>query len=220
MPATTATRSYPYPLDPDPIDVAGDIQELAVAVDTDVTHFMMPPSAAGHSFADKAALIAGYANPRQDSKARTTSPPAIWRYDAGVWKLAAPYMDFRSGAGFTFADVGQQAGFIYQTVDFGVPVRVDVIYDVLFSPNAAVNCTVQAGLFIDSVAIDFSSTNTTAAGLNPVSVTCIGYKDVQPKVFNVQGQQFLNTNPGGGGSVSTFTDPRNNRAILRFWPLG
>jgi hypothetical protein len=36
MPATTPTRHYPYPLDPDTIDPAGDIQRLAEAVDPDV----------------------------------------------------------------------------------------------------------------------------------------------------------------------------------------
>lgn len=35
MPGATTCRAYPYPLDTDLIDVAGDIQKLAVAVDTD-----------------------------------------------------------------------------------------------------------------------------------------------------------------------------------------
>lgn len=36
MPATTDCRSYPYPLDTDVIDVAGDISRLANAVDDDM----------------------------------------------------------------------------------------------------------------------------------------------------------------------------------------
>lgn len=35
MPANTPNRQYPYPLGPDPIDVAGDIKRLAEAVDAD-----------------------------------------------------------------------------------------------------------------------------------------------------------------------------------------
>lgn len=35
MPGLTACRSYPYPVDADPIDVAGDIKKLADKVDTD-----------------------------------------------------------------------------------------------------------------------------------------------------------------------------------------
>jgi len=37
MPALTSPRQYPYPLDGDPINVAGDIQKLAVKIDDDVT---------------------------------------------------------------------------------------------------------------------------------------------------------------------------------------
>src|SRR5262245_11294650 len=36
MPAVTTCRSLPYPLDTDPIDVAGDIHRLATKVDTDL----------------------------------------------------------------------------------------------------------------------------------------------------------------------------------------
>jgi microcystin-dependent protein len=36
MPADTTCRDYPYPVDGDPIDVAGDIKRLADAVDADV----------------------------------------------------------------------------------------------------------------------------------------------------------------------------------------
>jgi hypothetical protein len=36
MPAVTFPRGYPYPLDGDPINVAGDIQKLANAIDNDV----------------------------------------------------------------------------------------------------------------------------------------------------------------------------------------
>jgi len=36
MPGVTPDRGYPYPLDPDQIDVAGDMQRLAEAVDPDV----------------------------------------------------------------------------------------------------------------------------------------------------------------------------------------
>jgi hypothetical protein len=35
MPGATPGRGYPYPIDTDPIDVAGDIQRLAEAVDAD-----------------------------------------------------------------------------------------------------------------------------------------------------------------------------------------
>lgn len=37
MPGHTSPRSYPYPLDSDPINVAGDMQALANAIDDDVT---------------------------------------------------------------------------------------------------------------------------------------------------------------------------------------
>ena len=37
MPALTPPRQYPYPLDGDPINVAGDIQKLAMKIDDDVT---------------------------------------------------------------------------------------------------------------------------------------------------------------------------------------
>lgn len=37
MPAVTSPRGYPYPLDTDPIDVAGDIKKLAEAIDDDAT---------------------------------------------------------------------------------------------------------------------------------------------------------------------------------------
>jgi len=36
MPGATANRAYPYPLGADPIDIAGDIQRLADAVDVDM----------------------------------------------------------------------------------------------------------------------------------------------------------------------------------------
>jgi hypothetical protein len=36
MPGVTSPRAYPYPVDADPIDVAGDIKALAEAVDNDV----------------------------------------------------------------------------------------------------------------------------------------------------------------------------------------
>ena len=36
MPATTPNRNYPYPVDADTIDVTGDIQRLAEAVDLDI----------------------------------------------------------------------------------------------------------------------------------------------------------------------------------------
>jgi hypothetical protein len=36
MPGATSDRGYPYPTNADPIDVAGDILDLAVAVDDDV----------------------------------------------------------------------------------------------------------------------------------------------------------------------------------------
>jgi len=36
MPANTPNRNYPYPLDADGIDVAGDIHDLATALDTDI----------------------------------------------------------------------------------------------------------------------------------------------------------------------------------------
>lgn len=37
MPGATTNHGFPYPLDSDPIDVAGDIQRLAEAIDTAVT---------------------------------------------------------------------------------------------------------------------------------------------------------------------------------------
>ncbi|HET9666656.1 MAG TPA: tail fiber domain-containing protein [Desertimonas sp.] len=40
MPALTSPRAYPYPLDGDPINVAGDIQKLAVKIDDDITAYI------------------------------------------------------------------------------------------------------------------------------------------------------------------------------------
>lgn len=37
MPGTTPNHAFPYPMDSDPIDVAGDIQRLAEAVDASTT---------------------------------------------------------------------------------------------------------------------------------------------------------------------------------------
>lgn len=37
MPGVTSPRSYPFPVDADPIDVAGDIKKLAEKLDDDVT---------------------------------------------------------------------------------------------------------------------------------------------------------------------------------------
>lgn len=36
MPGTTPNRHYPYPLDTEGIDVAGDVQRLAEALDADM----------------------------------------------------------------------------------------------------------------------------------------------------------------------------------------
>jgi len=41
MPSSTTHRHYPYPLDPDPIDVAGDIKKLADAVDDDLNNSLL-----------------------------------------------------------------------------------------------------------------------------------------------------------------------------------
>lgn len=42
MPATTPNRSYPYPVPTDPVDVPGDIQRLAEAVNDDVQANLVP----------------------------------------------------------------------------------------------------------------------------------------------------------------------------------
>ena len=40
MPGQTPNRNYPYPVDSDAIDVAGDIRRLATAIDTDTGSFV------------------------------------------------------------------------------------------------------------------------------------------------------------------------------------
>lgn len=90
MPAAT-TRGYPYPLGPDPIDVAGDIQALAEAIDLDVV---------------KAVKV--YANttdlattaPRINGNVVFMADGTQWRYDGtrwvrtysppGTWQTIAP----------------------------------------------------------------------------------------------------------------------------------
>jgi len=58
VPGSTTLRHYPYPVDTDPIDVAGDVQRLAEAVDTDV--------AAVSTVANNATTLAQQAQARAD----------------------------------------------------------------------------------------------------------------------------------------------------------
>lgn len=75
MPGTTTLRHYPYPVDTDGIDVAGDVSRLASAVDTDV--------AAVLATANNAVTLAQQAQNRADQAnnaagtAQTTANSAI-----------------------------------------------------------------------------------------------------------------------------------------------
>lgn len=85
MPATTPLRGYPYPLDTDPIDVAGDIKDLADAIDVDMTQQLQVPV---NVYPTKAALDA--ASTGWPDGAQAQAPAGTqWIRIAGVWRLQA-----------------------------------------------------------------------------------------------------------------------------------
>jgi hypothetical protein len=77
MPGTT-TRGYPYPLGGDPIDVAGDIQDLAEAIDLDVVNAVKVYASTG----DMAATA-----PRILGNVVYMADGTQWRYDGTKWVM-------------------------------------------------------------------------------------------------------------------------------------
>lgn len=80
MPASTVIRALPYPLDSDPIDVAGDMQRLAEALDTGIGR------TPGKVFATKAALDAE-AGAWPDGSVAMVAPGVAYEKLSGVWRL-------------------------------------------------------------------------------------------------------------------------------------
>ena len=100
MPALTSPRQYPYPLDGDPINVAGDIQKLAVKIDDDVTAVVATEATNGAKKYDKVGgAITGnvsISGTTLMSNVLTVNPPG----DLCIrLRGANPYIDFYNEAG-------------------------------------------------------------------------------------------------------------------------
>lgn len=80
MPGTTTPRNYPYPLDPDPIDVAGDIKRLAEAIDDDMVAAL---AAASKIYASTTEI--GTSAPRVAGNVVLQSDGSQWLYDGTKW---------------------------------------------------------------------------------------------------------------------------------------
>lgn len=85
MPGSTPCRNYPFPVDADLIDVAGDINKLATAVDTDTCAMRIMP--VQRVFANKAALdAASLAGVSEGAEAQ--APAGVyWSRQGGAWVL-------------------------------------------------------------------------------------------------------------------------------------
>lgn len=87
MPTTTPNRGYPYPVDGDPIDIAGDIGDLAIAIDLDFGA-VLPGGAVTLTIAAVApagwALFTG-----QTLTGADVAYPALWAVAPAAWKSGA-----------------------------------------------------------------------------------------------------------------------------------
>ena len=85
MPATTPNRLYPYPIPTDPVDVPGDIQRLAEAIDDDLENNVVP-------------II----QPRPAAQVRVSQPFSV---PANVLQTPIPYdsVDYDNGGFFKLA---------------------------------------------------------------------------------------------------------------------
>jgi microcystin-dependent protein len=88
MPATTTNRGYPYPLDDDGVDIAGDIRDLAESIDLDVNATLgslIPGGVVQLTIAATAptgwALIQG-----QSYAGANTAYPELWAAAPLAWK--------------------------------------------------------------------------------------------------------------------------------------
>lgn len=89
MPGSTPNRHYPYPLDADGLDIAGDIQDLAMAIDVDVTSFsgsVLPGGSVALTIA--AAEPAGWAFLNgQTIPGADVAYPQLWAVAPATWKV-------------------------------------------------------------------------------------------------------------------------------------
>jgi len=91
MPATTPNRHYPYPLDADAMDIAGDIQDLAMAIDSDITVSVNSAIPGGSVMLTIAAAApSGWALMQgQTLTGAQTAYPELWGLAPAAWKSGA-----------------------------------------------------------------------------------------------------------------------------------
>lgn len=95
MPGATPNRGYPYPLGSDPLNIAGDIQDLAESIDVSVQD-VDDRFGADHTYITKS-FAAGTATSQAPGVGFITIPTT------GVWFMACN-VDLVGGAGYGFVD--------------------------------------------------------------------------------------------------------------------
>lgn len=116
MPGTTPNRNYPFPQNPDRINVAGDIEALARAIDADVAGSMV-----GGLAAETAARIAADNALNADYIARDNNQLNVWSGDGngGAVLQSSTRIHFQGGYLIVALD-----GFAHAEIPFPIPWRV------------------------------------------------------------------------------------------------
>ena len=96
MPGTTPIRGYPYPLDPDLIDVAGDIQRLAEAIDPDVAGVINTNVSQGSQIANLTNVVTSHSAQLNDLYGRTPRVAAVHK-ELSFPVVAATWTNFQIG---------------------------------------------------------------------------------------------------------------------------
>lgn len=85
MPGSTSPRNYPYPLDADPIDVAGDIENLAEAINDDIEASLLY-----RAYANPAARDSDWPSAPDGARAYIVSLGYITQKRGSVWERGQP----------------------------------------------------------------------------------------------------------------------------------
>jgi hypothetical protein len=219
MPGTTS-RGYPYPLDTDPIDVAGDMQKLAEAINTDVI-----ASNDFRRFDNKTQLDTWAAT----NGAMASTPEdggSTYQRRNGVW-IRTEVMCYGRG-NFSAPSLGGNAnltlaGAVYNFAgqdSWGVRPLVEGLY--AFTANAVHSAGNLGGGYTWNVSIDkytWANPNAPAESTylfngNPVAWTALSVTAVC--VMNVGDWYRLNIQGDAGGTI----DGRSTWNCRRVGPIG
>jgi len=216
MPGTTS-RGYPYPLDTDPIDVAGDMQKLAEAINTDVI-----ASNEFRRFASKTELDTWTTAPESAMASTADNGGSVWQRRSGAWRRI--HVDAWGTSGVSAPTTGGNASMnflggtnVVAQDAWGLRVLVEGIYkvtaNIIFAgAQGAAQQVVEAGLSL------FSWANTTVAKYNVTAFTSGSggwYKLVTTTAYmGMAADEWLRV-PVGGDTPSQQVDGRSRVFLTR-----